>query len=408
MGILGHMKDSGDITGSLSLYSEIIAVVAVVVWSMAADHIGRRGVMSIAIFLMGMAIVCYPWVKNVYPHMLILKLLFSVGSAGSTAMMVAMTMDVARGKGGLVSGCIGISSGLGAIFAALCLFMVPAYLSIRYPTNNHGVTYSHAAIGGTSMVLAFILYFCMPKDSCKRPTVNHFRGYIDKLYNGLKVAKDPRIALGYASSFFARADEIIITNFLSLWINQYYIERGQCVVGKPCYLGLASSSTLSGYAQLVALGTTAFFSLASEYLPKEIALFIAGAVGACGNIPFSFSIDPTSKLSLGFVILIATGQYGMIISGMAMVAGNHVDRNDNAAVSATYSFIGAIGIIVLSKLGGVLFDKWMKGAPFLLLGIGHCLVCVGSVLCYVVQLSQKYRNKREKKRVLTDNDKLSL
>lgn len=395
MGILGIIIDTGDITGSLALYAEIIALFGVIMWSMAADQIGRRGVMSASIVLMGLAIVCYPHIKNVHPHMLVLRLVFSIGSSGSTAMMVAMMMEVAHGKGGLVSGCIGVASGLGATFAALCLFMVPAFLSMKYPGNNHGLTYSHSAIGGTAMALGVILFFCMPKDSCTRPPVNHFKGWFQKLYTGIKASKEPRIALGYASSFFARADEIIITNFLSLWVAKYYIENGKCQVGKSCLYALASSSTLSGYSQLVALGTTPFFAIASEYIPKEWAVLIAGVVGACGCIPFAFSIDPTSKLSLGFVILIATGQYGMIISGMAMVAGNYIDRKDHAAISATYSFIGAIGIIILSKVGGVLFDKWMKGAPFLLLGIGHVLISIMSIFVYIHRFINERKMKRQ-------------
>ncbi|RCH94068.1 hypothetical protein CU098_005663 [Rhizopus stolonifer] len=395
MGVLGIYTNTGDITGSLSLYAEIVAVVGVVIWSMASDTIGRRGVMSLSILLMGTAIVCYPHVRNVYPSMLILKLVFSIGSSGSTAMMVSMMMEVAHGKGGLVSGCIGIASGLGATFAALCLFMVPAYLAIAYPGVNNGVKYGHSAIGGTTMVIAVILFFCMPKDAYTRPSVNHFKAYGTKLYRGILAGREPRIALGYASSFFARADEIIITNFISLWVQQYYIEAGKCKVGQTCLYSMASSSTLTGYAQLVALASTPFFTLGSEYLPKEWAVFLAGAVGACGNIPFAFSIDPTSKLSLGFVILIAVGQYGMIISGMAMVAGNYVDRKDNAAVSACYSFIGAIGIIILSKVGGVLFDRWMKGAPFLLLGIGHCLMCLMSFVVYVHRFIVERQKKKK-------------
>lgn len=393
MGILGITTNTGDITGSLSLYAEIIALVGVIAWSMAADQIGRRGVMSCSIVCMGAAIVSYSYISNVYPQMLIIRLVFSIGSSGSTAMMVAMMMEVAHGKGGLVAGSIGIASGLGATFAALCLFMVPALISIKYPEGFDGLIKANTIIGSTAMGLGVVLFFCMPKDSCTRPSVNHFKGYLGKLYRGVKAGKEPRIALGYASSFFARADEIIITNFLSLWVAQYYIEQGKCKAGQQCLYALASSSSLSGYAQLVALASTAFFSLASEYAPKEWAVCVAGIVGACGCIPFAFSIDPTTKLSLGFVILIATGQYGMIISGMAMVAGDFIDRKDHAAVSATYSFIGAIGIIILSKLGGVLFDRWMKGAPFLLLGIGHCLMLVGSIAVY----AHRFINERKKK-----------
>lgn len=403
LGVLGLDVSTGDITGSLALYAEIIALFGVVMWSMAADRIGRRGVMSCSLFILGLGIVSYPHVKNVYPDMLLIKLVFSVGSSGATAMMVAMMMEVAHGKGGLVSGCIGTASGLGATFAALCLFMAPAFLTMKYMDHgpNAGLIYSHAAIGGTSMATAIILFFCMPKDSCTRPPVNHFKGYITKLYTGIKAAKEPRIALGYASSFFARADEIIITNFLSLWVAKYYIEEGKCAVGKTCMYALASSSSLSGYSQLVALASTPFFGLASEYLPKEFGVLMAGIIGACGCIPFAFSIDPTSKLSLGFVILLAIGQYGMIISGMAMVAGNFIDRKDHAAISATYSFIGAVGIIIISKLGGVLFDKWMKGAPFLLLGIGHCIIAVGSVFVYFHRF---FIERREKRRLLSNQE----
>jgi MFS family permease len=71
---------------------------------------------------------------------------------------------------------------------------------------------------------------------------------------------------------------------------------------------------------------------------------------------------------------------GMIISGMAMLNGPYVPPELRGSISGTYSFIGAFGIIIISKVGGVLFDKWMKGAPFLLLGIGHCLVSVFSIV----------------------------
>lgn len=80
---------------------------------------------------------------------------------------------------------------------------------------------------------------------------------------------------------------------------------------------------------------------------------------------------------------------GMIISGLTMVGGDHVPADSRGSVAGTYSFFGALGIIVLSKLGGVLFDRWMKGAPFLLLGIGHALVLVFSIAVYLWQRFSK-------------------
>lgn len=70
----------------------------------------------------------------------------------------------------------------------------------------------------------------------------------------------------------------------------------------------------------------------------------------------------------------------MIISGMAMLNGPYVPQELRGSISGTYSFIGAFGIIIISKVGGVLFDKWNRDGPFLLLGIGHCLIALFSVV----------------------------
>lgn len=76
----------------------------------------------------------------------------------------------------------------------------------------------------------------------------------------------------------------------------------------------------------------------------------------------------------------------MIVSGMAMIGGDFVKPEARGAVAGAYSFCGAVGIIIVSKVGGVLFDKWMKGAPFLLLGIGHALIAFFSLVFLVYRV----------------------
>ncbi|KAG0179515.1 hypothetical protein DFQ28_002727 [Apophysomyces sp. BC1034] len=363
----------------------------VVVWGTLADRYQKSLISGFSLMLMGVAVVAYPHAPNVYPTLLILKLIFSIGSAGSTAMMAALMIEVVHGQGGLVSGLIGACSGLGAVFAALCLVRVPVQLRFILDRPNGEVVLAFGIIGGITILLGMIFIFALPR-STERP-VSDREGYHTKLRKGILAAKDMRIALGYATSFFARADEIIITNFISLWIVQYYIDVGECEAGKTCFLAMGSSSTLTGIAQSVALTSAPFFSAASEYLPKEVPVMLAGVIGAAGCIPFAFSIDPTSKASYAFVVLIAIGQFGMIISGMAMIAGPYVPTDCKGSVAGTYSFSGALGIIVIAKVGGVLFDRWMKGAPFLLLGIGHCLVTVFAFITLATRYIINRRNR---------------
>ncbi|KAF7731969.1 hypothetical protein EC973_007074 [Apophysomyces ossiformis] len=382
----------GDTTGSFALYSEIVSLVMVVVWGVLADRYQKSLISGVSLILMGVAVIAYPHAPNVYPTLLILKLIFSIGTAGSTAMMAALMIEVVHGKGGLVSGLIGSCSGLGAVFAALCLVRVPVQLRFILDRPNGELILSYGIIGGITVFLGIVFIFALPR-SVERPKTDR-EGYITKLRKGILAGKDPRIALGYASSFFARADEIIITNFISLWIIQYYIETGECEVGKVCYMAMASSSTLTGIAQSVALASAPVFAAGSEYLPKEVPVMLAGIIGATGCIPFALSIDPTSQASYGFVVLLAIGQIGMIISGMAMIGGPYVPEDCKGSIAGTYSFSGALGIIVIAKLGGVLFDKWMKGAPFLLLGIGHCLVTVFAFINVSIRYIRERQNRR--------------
>lgn len=386
-----HISDSsGDVTGSLALYGEIMALAMVVFWGTISDRIQKRTVYCFSLLLMGLAVCLYPQVKSLYPGLLLLKLVFSAGSAGCTTMMAAMMTDVVHGKGGLVSGLIGACSGLGAIFSAFVLFAVPAKLGYVTKSPVQGVVVGWGIIGGCVLFMGIVLWFCLPKS--KHGTTEPI--YI-RIKKGIISGKDPRISLAFVTSFFARADEIIITSFISLWVNQYYIDVGQCKVGSPCYMAMGTTGAMTGIAQSVSLASAPFFGLASEYLPRPYPIIAAGLIGAAGCFPFAFSFDPTSRTSLAFVILIAVGELGMIISGMAMLNGPYVPKDLRGSISGTYSFIGAFGIIVISKVGGMLFDKWMKGAPFLLLGIGHCLV---SVFAIVVLLLNKRLESRDRLR----------
>jgi hypothetical protein len=43
-------------------------------------------------------------------------------------------------------------------------------------------------------------------------------------------------------------------------------------------------------------------------------------------------------------------------------------------------FFGALGILVIAKLGGYAFDHWMPGAPFLIMAIANAMLLVFAVV----------------------------
>ncbi|KAI7857372.1 major facilitator superfamily domain-containing protein [Circinella umbellata] len=397
--ILGISDNVGDATGSLSTYSEVSSIIFVIAWGIASDHIQKRTIITISLMIIGVICIAYGFAPNLYPTLLILRLIYSIGTAGTTCMMASMFIEVVHAeRAGLVSGLIGTCSGLGAIFAAMVLFTVPtemAHLGTS-PRDPNLIIYGYAVIGATTIAIGVILWFLLPKSPpseariLSSTTKNNTRNRIWKnLWYGIVAAKDPRIALGYVSSFFARADEVIITHFITLWIQQYYIDEGKCFVGQYCPYASSSSRSQVGIAQSVALVIAPFFGILSEF-NREWGLIVAGAIGVAGCIPFAFSIDPTSSQSLAFIILLAMGQYGMIVSGMAVIARDKIPTEFRGGVAGMYSLCGVIGIMVVSKVGGILFDKWMKGAPFLLLGIGHGLIALLALIHFIYMVIQRY------------------
>lgn len=148
---------------------------------------------------------------------------------------------------------------------------------------------------------------------------------------------------------------------------------------------MTDTHRLTGIGQGVSLICAPIFGYASERFQKSTVLGVAGIIGAIGSLPFAFTQKaPADKSNLVFVSLIGMGQIGMIVTGMTLVNGIHTDSKYRGSVAGVFSFCGAISIMVMARLGGYLFDVWMHGAPFVLMGIAHLLVALMSIYVRVV------------------------
>ncbi|KAK9768805.1 hypothetical protein K7432_000323 [Basidiobolus ranarum] len=422
---LGYKDSSGNVTGSLALYDELLAIVMVTVWGPLSDRVGRRPVYSIAFFLVGLSVALYPQAKNLYPELLLLRLLFSLGTSGTTSMMTAMLGDIIVGtRGGRVAGITGLCSGLGAVFSAFFLMDVPSklfYVAKRDELLSEKLAFG--IVGGCTMFIAILFFFTLPRvnevgggfgihyrsrDPLAPPRKSHFQ----LLLRGFKAGKDPRVALGYATSFVARADTVIFSTFVALWVKHYFDDLGQCY-GVTCSNAVGQAELLTGLAQTWSLIAAPFFGIGSDYLNKAIVTSIGGVVGAIGCLPFAFTNSPYNDINLVWACLIGVGQIGMIITGMAIVNGPYVSPEIRGSVASAYSFFGAIAIVIVSRLGGYLFDAWMYGAPFLLLGIGHVLVSIFgiAVACSSKKINDKFSPElynhplRGEKRMIVDPER---
>lgn len=228
--------------------------------------------------------------------------------------------------------------------------------------------------------------------------------------------RDPNIALGYIGGFVARASTVAISLFIPLYVNTYFIGHGFCR-GSPhdpspklkeeCRAAYILASVLSGVAQLLGLICAPVFGHVSSRARRRggggnMPVRVASVLGLVGYIAFPHLQSPeyTDVEGRGggpgvllLVALMGVSQIGAIVcslgslgrgvltvdsapaaadgEGAALLSGRATGARDarsrvrlKGSVAGMYSWCGGAAILLLTKLGGYLFDKVGGGAPF--------------------------------------------
>ncbi|PGH03393.1 hypothetical protein GX51_04124 [Blastomyces parvus] len=91
----------GDAVGTLGFADELLALVACPVWGMLSDRIGVRYVCTVGYLIIALALALFVQAKNVYPELLLGRLLFSLGGSAVTTMVTAVLPAITASKSSL-------------------------------------------------------------------------------------------------------------------------------------------------------------------------------------------------------------------------------------------------------------------------------------------------------------------
>ncbi len=81
--LIGVKHGVGDLVGTLGFADELVASVACPVWGILSDRLGVRIVCVAGYTIIGLALVIFVQARNVYPQLLLARMLFSVGGAAT-------------------------------------------------------------------------------------------------------------------------------------------------------------------------------------------------------------------------------------------------------------------------------------------------------------------------------------
>lgn len=251
---------------------------------------------------------------------------------------------------------------------------------------------------------------------------------------------DSRISLGYIGGFVARASTVAISLFIPLYVNTYFINNGFCTgsphdsspeLKKECRSAYILSSILTGVAQLMGLICAPVFGYVSSRKGRvNYPIMIATMFGIVGYLIFPQLHSPEIKNVDGrggtpavflVVTLIGISQIGSIVCSLGVLGQGvlavdlqrtslrdesvpslapdadeseedhepliRISADETAgsrvrlkgSIAGVYSLCGGAAILLLTKLGGFLFDNVSTGAPFYMMAGFNAVLLIASL-----------------------------
>ncbi len=81
--LIGKKHGVGNIVGTLGFADELVALVACPAWGLVSDRLGVRWVAAIGYTIIAAALALFVQAKNVYPQLLLARILFAVGASAA-------------------------------------------------------------------------------------------------------------------------------------------------------------------------------------------------------------------------------------------------------------------------------------------------------------------------------------
>ena len=362
----------GSATGMLSFSYELVMVFLIAPMGALADKIGRRPIYVIGFLWLGAALAIFPLAQNL-TQLVMGRMFFAVGAAAITAMMATVLADYPqeRSRGVLVA-VAGIANGFGAMTLVIVLSRLPVIFADQgYSTLTSGrMTFWVATC--LCVVTAFIVGRGLQPG---KPGKQQTEALPRLMQQAVRAArKNPRIAVACLAAFVARGDLVVISTYFSLWAIQ---------TGQLQGLRLEEAIRTAAMFLIIIQGSSVLWApiwgFVLDRWDRLTAVWVALLIAAVAYFWVGFSPSPIVSAFIPAAILLGIGEFSAIMSGAALI-GQSAPVDIRGSVLGLFNFCGSIGILCITLIGGIVFDAWMPGAPFVVVGALNLFVCLVALL----------------------------
>ncbi|KAK6205389.1 major facilitator superfamily domain-containing protein [Scheffersomyces amazonensis] len=438
----------GSTIGTLGFADELTAIISAPLIGTLVDKINSKGIsgtkliQSLSFLVIAISLIGYGTLSsNVIPDLIFFRCLFALGVTSCMSLVTVLLNELSNSdfsfrkfvfwktvpdlqyqtditpttnrRNGKYAALIGISTGLGAIFAVSNFLTLPIKLVNWYPswTLKDGLKTSYNLIAGYAFLSFLLLHIFLYDKNKQINQISHDEllgdndddnednniklkpSYFELLQRGIELSKENhKVQLSYVGAFVARSTTVATSVFIPLIVYNYYYKQKLCDVTeypnkKNCYDGYIFAAILTGVAQTVALISAPVWGYLIDLksVGKFKTFLFSGVIGLIGNYGLCLTssgeelYDPHTFGCFMMVSLIGISQIGIIITSMSLLSTSSEDPNHMGSLSGLYSLSGGLGILIITKLGGMLSDSWIL-APFFILGTFNLILIV---LCLI-------------------------
>ncbi len=368
------VQEQGSISGYLAILHEIILIVLTGPFGALSDRVGRRRILAAGYLIVAAGLMVYPWADSV-AGLVLIRCFYAVGAAAIVSSISVLLTDYPQEKSrGKLVALSGVLNGIGILLLTAAAGTLPKAMVATGLEQIPAGRVALGVIGVVGLVSAIVVYLGF-RGGDPRSRSSHQQPFLRLLWQGFGAARNPRIALSFASAFAARGDVVVIGTYVSLWGTQVGIAQGMTEAD-----ALVKATAVFATIQSAVLFAAPLIGILNDRINRVTALIIGMGLAAIGYIAFGLQADPLAPGGVAIALLLGVGQISAILAGTTLV-GQEADPRITGATIGVWSFCGAVGVMFGSLAGGLLFDWWMPGAPFLLMGGLNLLVALAAVWC---------------------------
>lgn len=362
------LAEQGRIAGDLAAWNEIAMLLVFAPCGVLADRIGRKQVFTFGFVFMAIAYALYPFVSSV-GELTAYRMLYAVGVGAATAMLQTILADYpANNSRGKATALVGTLNGLGVVILSVGLGgLMKTFVGRGYSPEDAGYI-THFIVAGMCLFSAVVVFAGLRKGTPVNKTdqlpIRELVG------SGLAAARNPRIALAYASAFIARGDLVVVGTFVNLWGTTAGIEAGL----DPAEAS-AKGRMLFAITGIAGLFWLPLMGIMLDRVNRVTGTTICMAIAAAGFLLVNLVDHPLAPGAWIFFVFLGIGQISAF-AGAATLIGQEAPVASRGAVVGMFNTFGAIGILFGTAVGGRLYDSIGPHAVFVMVGGLSLLVVV--------------------------------